>query len=642
MADIAGALIASAQNYAAGALAAGINAMDSAINVLDGLQATVLKDPLKNVSLTINPPSPGDPGDVPSYTGIHLEPSVFTDVEPILQSVPSLILPPDPAQPPPDLVYNDPQKPSGISPNEDLLADIPTISALPALPPTPNLEAEIQGITAPTLTPITIPAAPVYVAPEFAGTPPVFSATMPKDLDLQYESAYSTASPIMQAAVNAQLSSFIATYFPNFSTGMAAIEARLATYLQGGTALTPAVEDALYNRTLDKTNKDAVRATQEVLQKAARSGQTMLGPTIVSQLQDVDQERRNNNARSATEIYIKQAELEQSNLQFAVTKSSELRKIALDAAVSYFHGLVNVNGQALEYARGVVDAVVRAFDVAAKYAETQARIYEADAQVYRAKLEGALAVLHAFEAEVRGLEAQANVDVARVTAYRARIEAVQAEANVYKAAVESVVALAGLERIKVELYDAKVKAFGSQVNAFTSQWQGYEAAVKGQTARMEVNIGHSREYEARANAFTAIVKGRQTAVESALATNKNLIDNYRIQVEAFSALQHAKAEAVGIDVNLFKAEVEAYIGKAQAIAEHSKAEVAVYDVQLRSLIAEANVLLEISKEINKVDVERVLGVAQVSQTIGREYGAIAQAALNGMNTLAADVVSSTV
>lgn len=631
-------IIDDARNYASNTLASAVTAMNAAAAALNSLSTggsiSIGKAPI------VQPPIPGDPGDVPEYQGIHLSPDTFLDKAPLLQTVPVLVLPNDPKPPPDDLVYVAPLVPSGITPDSNLLTGIPTINDLPPLPVMPDLQSEIAGIAAPVLAPIDIPDAPTYAAPEFLGQAPSFTATMPTDLDLAFKSNYETISPIMVDAVNAQLDAFLDDKFPEFRTAMAAIEDRLATYLAGGSALAPAIEDAIFNRTRTKLNADAQRAMKEVLGKGARAGFSMPSPMLMSQLQDVDQDRRNNNAKAATDIAIKQAELEQANLQFAVKTSTELRKVAMDATMSYCGHLVGLNQQALQFARDVVDFIVKAFDIAARYAETQARIYEADAQVYRAKLEGALAVIHAYEAAVNAELAKANVNRATVDAYTARINAVRAEADVYRSAVEAVVSLASLERIKVELYDAKVKAFGSQVNAFTAQWQGYEAAVKGQSARMEVNVAHSREYEASANAYSAIVRGRGEAVRAASDSNRQLIEAYRAKVDAFAALQHAKAESVQIDVAAYRATIEAFIAKATAIAEHTKADVSIYEVALRGLIEEAKLQLAWVAERGHLNVERAKGLTTIGESIGASFGRVAEATLNGMNSLAATVTTS--
>jgi hypothetical protein len=639
MSDIVTPLIDAAQGYASNALAAGVNAMNGAIGLLEGLGRTISNQKIPVVDIKI--PSPEVPGEVPLYTGSHFSVDPFSVVTPTLLTIPAYQAPTGPGNAPTVLPYNDPIQPSG-EPDASLLQGAPTINTSFVFPTMPDLEGEIAGIIAPVIIPITIPAAPNYSAPTFSGQAPVFNAVQPTGLDDSFRANYATISPVFIATVNTQLDAFLDREFPGFRSGMAAIETRLATYLSGGTALTPAVENAIVNRTLAKTNADAKRAAQESWGKAARAGFTVPTPLLLSQQQDIDQSRRAENAKAATEIAVKQAELEQSNLQFAVKQSTDLRKIAIDAGMSYYTGLVSINQQAIEYARNIMDAVVKAFDIAARYAEVQARIYEADANVYRAQLDGALAVLKAYESTVRGLEAQATVNKVQIEAYTARIQAVQAEANVFRAAVDAVVAEAGLQRILVELYDSKVKAYGSEVNAYTARWNGYAAAVKGQEAKMAVSVAQARVFGEQVTAFSAQVSANAKVVEIASKTNEQLVNTYKAQVEAYGALEHAKAESVHIDVEAYTATLASWKAGAEAITEKNKATIAQYELAFRGLVAESHIILELLQEQHKLDYERVQGVSQVSQTIGRVYGDLAMSAMSGMNTLTNMAVSSTV
>jgi hypothetical protein len=634
--SIASDLIASAQSYSAETLSNAIAEMNAAMNILGGLTPS---GHLGGPTLDITVPDPADPGTVPEYVGTHYTPDKFTGTPPILGVVPPFVLPQDPAAQAPDLSYDDPNQPAG-EPDASLIQNPPNLAAFPTAPTLPDLETEIQGIAKPVLVAISIPDAPTYQAPEFTGTKPVFNAVMPTDLDDTLRTNFTTISPIMRDAVEQQLDDFLDREFPNFRAGMAAIETRLATYLAGGSALTPEIEDAIFNRTLDKTNADAKRAMQEALGKAARAGFTMFTPTLLSQAQDIDQDRRNNNARAATEIAIEQAKLEQNNLQFAVSKSADLRKMAVDASISFYSGLIQINGQALEYARSIVDSIVKAFDIAARYAETQARLYEAEGQIFKVKLDGALAIIQVYEQQIKGELAKAQVNHELVEEYKARLGAVQVEADVFKAAVEAVVAEAGLERIKVELYQARVNAYAAQVNAYSARWQGYGHAVQGQASKMQVNVEHARAFEARAAAYGEQIKGRAAAVESAVAINKQLLDTYRNSVEAFATLQHAKVEGVSIDSTIYRNAIDAYRASAEAISQKSQAVIAKANVLLRELIAAAELYMEHQREVYRMTSTRVTETAKVAVTAGEIYSGIAQAALSGMNSLAAEVVTA--
>jgi hypothetical protein len=136
------------------------------------------------------------------------------------------------------------------------------------------------------------------------------------------------------------------------------------------------------------------------------------------------------------------------------------------------------------------------------------------------------------------------------------------------------------------------------------------------------------------------VRGKTAAVEAAVAVNRELIESFRAQVEAYGTLQKAKEAAVGIDVSLYDAAIKAYIAKATSIAEHAKAEVSNFEVTLRGLIATAELYMEQLRETHKLDIARTTGASSVAVAAGQVYSGIAQAALSGMNSLAAEVVSA--
>src|ERR1022692_4461607 len=260
MADIAAPLIAAAQEYASNALAAGVGAMNGAISLLEGMGASVTNQKLPVVDIKI--PDPEGPGEVPIYSGSHFDVDPFAIVVPNLPQIPAYKSPAAPGSAPSVLSYNEPTQPSG-EPDASLLLNPPNITTSFVFPVMPDLEGEIAGIVAPVLIPIVIPAAPNYSAPVFNGQAPVFNAVQPTGLDDAFRANYTTIAPVFISTINTQLDAFLDREFPGFRTGMAAIETRLATYLAGGTALTPAIENAIVNRTLAKTNADAKRASQD-------------------------------------------------------------------------------------------------------------------------------------------------------------------------------------------------------------------------------------------------------------------------------------------------------------------------------------------------------------------------------------------
>jgi hypothetical protein len=439
----------------------------------------------------------------------------------------------------------------------------------------------------------------------------------------------------MQDSINAQIDSFLDREFPEFRSAMAAIESRLDTYLQGGTALTPEVENAIYNRTLDKNDIDARRASADAWSKAAKAGWSMPTALLLAQQSDIDKARRDNNARAATEIAIKQAELEQANLQFAVTQSINLRKVAVDAAMAYYSGLVQINGQALEYARSIVDAIVKAYDIAVKEAEVKARLYEADARVYDSQLKGAIAIIEVYESQIRGELAKVEVNKAEVDVYRAQLDAVKTEAEVYKIQVEAAEAQIDIEKAKVDLYKAKVDAFVAQVNGFSAQWNGYAAAVSGERAKIEAAGEQVKAYAARVQAYEAEVRAKSTEIEARLAVNTQRLNSYKAHVEAYSALVSAEARGVEAEVGSFQSSVQAYKAQADAEAAQAASELAIYEVALRGIQEAARLQFSYTQHRESVDMAKAAAIGTLAGAIGDIYAKTAMSSLAGMNSLAA-------
>jgi hypothetical protein len=504
----------------------------------------------------------------------------------------------------------------------------------------PDLLAEIAGIAKPVINPIVIPAAPAYLAPQFLGVSPNQPPAPPTGLDATMRDNYASISLTMRQAIEGELDSFIDRTFPGFRTGLAAIESRLAVYLAGGTALTGTVQDQIFARAVAKTDTEYRRGRANVYDEAARAGHTMPSPIIAAKVQQFEQDRRNANASVGRDLMVKIAEMEQQNLQFAVTQSVSLRGIMLNAGIGFYTGLVQINGQALEYARSIVDAIVKVYDVAMRFSEIQARIYEAEGNIYQAKVRGALGVLEAYTAQVRGLEAQANVDTAIVNAYTARIGAVKAEAEVYTAQVNAVAVRASIEKLKAEIYQTRVQAYAAQVNAYVARWQGYEAAVRGEAAVIQAAAESVRAYSAQAEAYRTIIQARTAQIEGIIKSNEGQIRVLDAAVNVYKTKVSALAEVNTAKIASFELTLKSYNSLVAAQTEHTRAELARFQAALQAVISDTEVIIRVMEDAHKLDVSRVEAVGRLAAAAANNYSSVAQAALSGMNTLIAQTAQT--
>lgn len=172
----------------------------------------------------------------------------------------------------------------------------------------------------------------------------------------------------------------------------------------------------------------------------ARWGFTLPTGALHSTLVQSRQAAADASARAAMDIAIKQAEIEQANLQFAVTQSANLRQVALQATQSWAGNLVQINGQALQFAQGVLQAAISLYDVRVKIVQLQVQlqvqIYQAEAEVYQHRLKAVLEVYEIYQAQIEGLKAQVSVDMAKVQAFEAQAGALATLATAYKAVID--------------------------------------------------------------------------------------------------------------------------------------------------------------------------------------------------------------
>lgn len=630
-------ILTQAQSYASNTLTGAYNQLQNALAVLGSLVDPGGPNP---PSIAIVVPEPFEPGEAPLYNGTRWSGPTLEVSAPVLQNLPSLVFTDIPPREPTTIEFVEPVRPTG-GPSSDIIGPAPNVGETLVVPPAPNLLAEIRSIPVPNITPITVDSPPPYVAPPFTGIRPNITVTTPTDLDITFRNAFQASSQEQIAVSQEALEAFLDRDFPQFREAIATLEAKLATFLAGGTALSEEVEDRIFSRLQDKISTDGQRARDAALEDYRRAGWTMFAPTLAANLAKVEQDMRDNLGRGATEIAIKQAELEQDNVKYALAQTITFRQTALSAAMQFYSGVIQSNGQAIEYAKGVVQAIVATYEVATKIAEIQVRIYEGDARVFEARLKGAMAVIEAYKAKIDGLLAQADVDTALVNQYKARIEAVQAEATVYRATIEGLSAQAQIKRLFVEIYQARTSAYVAQVNAQTAQWQAYEAATRGETARINALKAQEEIALAQVQAQVEIVKARTMQVDAIARANQATVSVYTAQVQAFSALVDAEAKAIQAEVSSFDATLRAYVANCQAQSEHSKAEVAGFQVSHQAMIETAKLYYQNLIERSKIHLDKIKAAASIHAEGAKEYAEVAKAALSGMNTVASDQTSRT-
>lgn len=525
---------------------------------------------------------------------------------------------------------NEPTKPSAL---REFMGRAPVINTSVVLPAAPAL----IPVTAPDVTARTEPRAPQVMLPSFSATMPGDNVVAPTDLAGSFSAAYREAAPSTITMINGYVDAQLIKINPRYHEQMGAIESQLDKYLKGGTGLSTKVEDAIYNRARERNEVEAARARNAAWSEAASRGFTLPTGALVSSVARARQEGANNNAKSATDIAVAQAEMEQKNLQFAVTTSTGLRTSVINAMLSYMQNATALNGQAIEYSKTVLSSIIEMYNTSVKMYSAKLDAYKAEAAVYETRLKSAMAGVELYRVEVAALQAMTQVDHAKVEVYQARIAARGAEINVYKTQVEAVVAAASLEKLKLELFQSTVQAYGAEVQAKTAEWNGYSAAWQGEVAKSNDFRAKAEAFRAKVDGYKANIEGQAKVAEGIAMNNKSIAESYTAAVNAYSSEVHAKGEKARVEVQNQSQKVHAFQVKAQAELANAQAGVEYYRAVSSVALDKARVAMQ--AQIAEADSVHAFGqtVAQLGTANATIHANLASAAMSGINTLAGEL-----
>ncbi len=569
-------------------------------------------------------------GAPPAYNGEHFiapaEPGAMPDMLPL----PDLEVGEAPALRAEKPRITEPRLPAQLA---QFYGQAPSLSGISV----PAAPAALQSlnITPPELSEIHVPGAPVVQAPEFTAVRPLTDLPDPGDLAAQYRQDFTDQSSRMARTLDGELDAYLAKINPQFHSQMAAIEDRLSKYLAGGTGFRPEVEDAIWNRAADKTNAEFLRLRDTAYADAARRGFTLPSGAVHSSVMQARQAAADANARAAMDIAIKQAEIEQANLQFAVTQSVNLRQVALQSTQAWAGSLVQLNAQALQFAQGILQAAIALYDLRVKIVQARVQIYQAEAEVYQYRLKAVLAVYDIYQAQIEGLKAQVSVDAAKVQAFSAQASAYGALANAYKAVIDGVATKAQIEKLKVESFGAEVNAYQARVQAKAAEWQGYKAQLEGQMTRVEAYKAEVQAYGQEVDAFKARVQAKSTQIQAVSSANEAAARTYQAAVAAYGALVQGRSEAVRAEINSYESTIKAWTAGVQAQEAKARVRIAINSAVAQTTISAYQQQTQTAISNAQMNYQRMADVAKVASSGADVYARMASSALSGMNALAA-------
>lgn len=629
----ASALISAAQGYAATMLAAANSALGDAVSAASEIRlgsiipgnVTLPESPPFGLGLTAPrlPPVGFDPPNAPSDT------PQFQDIDAInpAEGKPADFIKTAPVPMPP-------MPPSAL---EEFRSSMSSLDLNVSFPDAPSIGFGV----APTLSMFVAPDRPNTTVQPFGGATPLFDAEVPTGLDTKMLAWYHTAAPEFITMINGYVDAELLKINPQYHAQMARIEAQLTKYLDGGTGLDPAVEEAIYNRGRARNDLEARKVQDGVFADTAARGFTLPSGAMASALARARQDAANNANKTSNEIIVMQAEMEQKNLQFAVTTSTGLRTTMLNATLSYMQNLTTINGQALEYAKSILSAIVATFESAVKAYSARVEGLRAEVTAYDAYLKGVMADLERYKAELAGEQTKAQIDLAKVQVYTAVIQGQQALVQAYKVQVEAEISKASLQKLKIEVFQAQVQAYSAQVQGKNAEWQGYTAAWSGENSKQAGFKAEVDAYTAKVQGYAAGISAKSAAAQAQAMTNKARAEQWVAELSGFSAAVEAasKVSTTELENNrqeivAFQAEASAKVAELNSYIEYYKA---TGQIGMEQAKLDTSTLIAVAEHTQK---QQAL-IAQLHTANATVHANLAGAAMAGMNALAVESATTT-
>lgn len=513
-------------------------------------------------------------------------------------------------------------------------ADVPVFNPPVVTINIPNAPApiDLSGLPiAPVLATVAIPVAPTLVQPELGN---ILQIVIPTFAGLNLPT-FTAVAPTFDALDPAPLAWGEPVYV---STGLPALKARVAAMLAGGTGLTPAVEQALFDRLREKVDNDASMKRGEAFATYASRGFDMPPGMLVEQVNAASDAGRLQVNSFARDILVQSAAWEIENLRFAVTNG-----ISLEAQlISLFN---NEAERVFMAAKTRVEADTAIYNAKTAVFSARNQAYATAAAVLGELIKAELAKLEAFKAQIEAQTLVGTVNEQTIKAFLARQEGLKNLVELYKATVGGAQASIDAERAQVQMYGEGVQAYAARVTADKTRFDVYKTQIEGEVAKENL-------LEISARAFAATVEGYK-------AKGSIQTENVRAKVEAlnaattrFSALLQAERDRVSADSDVVRSQVAAFqadITKFVALLDDKtklkSLNISKQEAGLRNIIAYYEVVVkEYDAALGRLEQEsavRVKALESIAATTSQlAAGAMAAMHVSAQMTGAANVSDS--
>lgn len=302
--------------------------------------------------------------------------------------------------------------------------------------------------------------------------------------------------------------------------------------LNGGTGLVPAIEEAIWNRDLERLIQASDDATDKLLSVWAKKGFSLPDGLLANSVSDLQKEFANKRIDRSREISIEQAKLEQTNLFKSLDLAVDFMSKFFSLLIQYEELVLKVQEFTAKYANEYIDLQIKTY-------MSLVEAYKAEGAVYESKVRASISKVEIYKAQIEGQKLIGEVNEQTVKVFSEQIRSTLVLAEIYKTKIDAVASMMGVEKVKIEAAKARIDAWAAEANVKIAEYNGKVEGMRafGQVSAALIAAGAS---VSEANMRSAIAAG-EVYVKSLEAADRISVAGAQIRMEAARGVAQAAA-----------------------------------------------------------------------------------------------------
>ena len=408
---------------------------------------------------------------------------------------------------------------------------------------------------------------------------------------------------------------------------MGNLKAILAARIQGGTGLSPVVEQAIWDRSRDRETQIALAREREVMRGAEALGFPLPSGVLAGQLADARREYHDKLSGLTRDIAIKQAELEQSNVKDAITQGLALEGQLMDQALQ-------LDRLSFDAAKTAADHSIAAHNAALERFKALLDGYRTYAMAYETVIKAEMNKVEVYKALLQVEQTKADINQSLVARYKAEIDGRMASVEIYKARVQAAQTLVGLEQTRIQAGGEQIRAFVATINAETSKVELYKARAQAEATKQDAYKSQVQAYGAYTGAQAERARVAIAQAQAKIAAKELEWSGWKAKLSAEVAKMDAAAKQSAILVDGYRVSAHAIEAKAASYMRRWEADIKQYEAGSNISLQTARINTDLAIQTNNARLEAgKIGLTTAAQRVASAWSMVStSAAISGSVT----------